>query len=145
MGNGPYVDADALAALTHERDVEAWRPVIERPPPGAALQVAEDAGRIIGLAGAGPSRDDDGGGVGELYAIYVDPERWGDGTATALEAAAREHLRAQEFSEATLWTVAANARARRFYKRCGWRRDGSSKELMGATAVRYRTTLQEAP
>jgi GNAT superfamily N-acetyltransferase len=107
----------------------------------ALLQVAEDGGRIVGLCGAGPSRDDDGEGVGELYAIYVDPERWGDGTATALEGAAREHLRGQGFSEATLRTVAANARARRFYERCGWHVDGASKSLMGATAVRYRARL----
>jgi GNAT superfamily N-acetyltransferase len=143
-GNGPYVDAGALSELTFERDVEQWRPVIEQPPAGAAIQVADEDGRIIGLCSAGPSRDEDGAGLGELYAIYVDPQCWGDGTAVALEAAAREHLRGGGFNEATLWTLAANARARRFYEKRGWRHDESTKELMGAACVRYRTALQAA-
>jgi GNAT superfamily N-acetyltransferase len=88
--------------------------------------------------------DEDGAGRGELYAIYVDPQRWGDGTGVALEEAARAHLRDEHFTEATLWTLSANTRARRFYEKRGWRLDGSTKELMGATCVRYRTELRTA-
>jgi GNAT superfamily N-acetyltransferase len=140
-GNGPYVDPGALSELTYERNVERWRPVIAHPPSGAAVQVDVD-GRIIGLCSAGACRDEDGAGLGQLYAIYVDPQRWGDGTAVALEEAARAHLRNGHFTEATLWTLAANTRARRFYEKRGWRQDGSTMELMGATCVRYRTELR---
>ena len=90
---------------------------------------------------SGPSRDRDGKGVGELYALYVLPDRWGGGTGTALEASARAHLRDQGFTEATQCALAANARARRFYERRGWRTDGATGEMMGAATVRYRTRL----
>jgi GNAT superfamily N-acetyltransferase len=143
-GNGPHVDSRELSNMTFERNVEQWRPVIENPPASAAVQVADEAGRIIGLCSAGASRDEDGAGCGELYAIYVDPQRWGDGTAVTLEEAARAHLRDKHFTEATLWTLVANTRARRFYEKRGWRLDGSTKELMGATCVRYRTELRTA-
>jgi GNAT superfamily N-acetyltransferase len=143
-GNGPHVGARELSEMTFERNVERWRPVIENPPASSAVQVADDAGRIVGLCSAGASRDEDGAGRGELYAIYVDPQRWGDGTAVALEEAARAHLRDQNFTEATLWTLAANTRARRFCEKRGWRLDGSTKELMGAACVRYRLELRAA-
>src|SRR5919202_5154316 len=66
-----------------------------RGPAGARTLVAEDGGRIVGFVSFGPHRPQHGGdecveGIGEIYAIYVAPERWGTGAGRALMDAARE-------------------------------------------------------
>lgn len=59
--------------------------------------------------------------------------------------AAVEHLTAAGFSRATLWVLATNVRARRFYEAAGWRPDGSSKvdssRGFPLDEVRYERTL----
>jgi len=145
-GNVPHLPPDERGRLNAERAAAAWDAMIAEPPPGTAVLVAEDGGgRVVGLACAGRARDDDlAEGTGELYALYVKPGSWGAGHGRALDAAARAHLRGALFASAVLWVLEANAGARRFYERCGWRADGSRREHAGAVAVRYRTGLQEA-
>src|SRR5437016_5897153 len=40
---------------------------------------------------------------------------------------AEDQLRSAGYAEATLWTLAASGRARRFYERQGWAADGATK------------------
>ena len=121
-----------------------WRRTIEVAPPGWAVLVAGDP--VVGFACVGPSRDEDR--VGELYAIYVHPERWREGVGRTLIERAEEHL-AADYDQATLWVLAANPRARRFYERAGWRADGARKEYerwgIAAPEVRYRKRLRSGP
>lgn len=124
-------------------DESRWRRRrVAEPPPGWAVVVAEDRGAVVGFAATGPSRDEDG--IGELYAIYVEPSRWSAGTGRALLARA-EHELARGHAEATLWVLEANDRARRFYKRAGWLPDGAAKEAehlgVRAPELRYRKAL----
>jgi ribosomal protein S18 acetylase RimI-like enzyme len=63
----------------------------------------------------------------ELYAIYVDPEHWGQGVGRALIAAGRGRLAEQGFTEVRLWILAGNERAERFYRADGWMPDGEVK------------------
>ena len=127
--------AEALATLDPEPRVALWR---ERLP-----LVAEEEGEIVGFAHVGPSDEEP---VGEVYRLFVLPERWGTGIGRALIERALDQLRAVGFSEATLWVHADNPRARRFYEAGGWRLDGSEKELeqfdIRVTEVRYRISLQ---
>ena len=55
------------------------------PGPSSGVLVAEDdAGRVVGFATFGPSRDDDAPtGTGEVPAIYVDPAELGTGIGRA--------------------------------------------------------------
>jgi GNAT superfamily N-acetyltransferase len=123
-------------------DWSRWERRIERPTAGWATYVVEGRGRTLGFASIGPSRDEQG--VGELYAIYVDPDEWSRGAGRALIARAEERL-AEEYAEATLWVLEDNPRARRFYEAAGWRRDGArqSIERLGVSPpeVRYRKRL----
>lgn len=120
-------------------DAERWRSRLRVPPPGWSTVVCEHGGRVVGFASTGPSRDEDD--VGELYAIYVDPEMWSAGAGRALMAAAEERL-AAEYDAALLWVLEENPRARGFYERAGWAPDGVRKaeERFGVRApeVRYR-------
>ncbi len=60
------------------------------------------------------------------YTLYVHPERWRGGIGTVLLVAAERRLLDRGFTEAALWTLERNDRARRFYERHGWLHDGAS-------------------
>ena len=130
----PAADLDALPI-----DPERWRSRLHVPPPGWTTMVCEHEGRVVGFASAGPSRDEDE--LGELYAIYVEPEAWSTGAGRALMAAAEQRL-SSEYDAALLWVLEDNPRARGFYERGGWVPDGVRKaeERLGVRApeVRYR-------
>jgi ribosomal protein S18 acetylase RimI-like enzyme len=131
--------AERLAAIDHSRR----RSLAERSIAGGGVAVAEDdGGVVVGFVSVGASRDVEG--EGELFAIYVLPEAWGSGAGPALMAAAKELLRAS-YSDATLYVLEDNPRARRFYEREGWTVDGVTKadEFLGIAVpeVRYRIRL----
>jgi GNAT superfamily N-acetyltransferase len=90
-------------------------------------QVAIQDGRIVGFATTLPARDADCAGAGELAALYVDPENWGQGVGAALMGAARDHLAGAGFERAVLWVLDGNERAIRFYARDGWRADDNRR------------------
>jgi ribosomal protein S18 acetylase RimI-like enzyme len=130
----PAAELDALPI-----DAERWRARLHVPPPGWTTVVCEDDGSIVGFASTGPSRDEDV--IGELYAIYVDPDAWSTGAGRALMVAAEQQL-AADYDAALLWVLEDNPRARGFYERAGWAPDGVRKaeERFGVRApeVRYR-------
>ena len=134
----PPAELDAL-----ELDWSRWTQRIERPPPGWATFVAEARGRTLGFASLGPSRDEHG--VGELYAIYVDPDEWSRGAGRALIARGGGRASPRSTREATLWVLEDNPRARRFYEAAGWRADGARQRIerlgVSPAEVRYRKRL----
>lgn len=122
---------DYLNGLSVDRRAEQWRGWL-LDPGDTATWVAEDEtsdpARALGFAAAGPSRDPDHTpGTGEVYAIYVEEDAAGTGAGALLLSRAREWLAGRGFAHATLWVLATNARARRFYEREGWRPDGEAK------------------
>jgi GNAT superfamily N-acetyltransferase len=161
---GTGADADALAGVqerswrhayahvfpAHELardgfvDRSTWTRRLDHPPRGWATLVAEDGDAVLGYAVVGPSRDRRTDG--EVYALYADPPVWSTGVGRALLARAEEHL-ARRYAHATLWVLEDNARARRFYERCGWRADGVRKVEtlrwdVRAAQLRYATSLR---
>jgi len=84
-----------------------------------------------------------------LYAINVDPDRWGTGAGRALLAAAQAELARLGYAKAVLWVLPDNARGRRFYELAGWTTDGTQRtsEVRGVVVpeVRYRRRLQGLP
>jgi ribosomal protein S18 acetylase RimI-like enzyme len=112
---------------------------------GEAVLVAEAHGNVVGFVSVGPSRDADADCQGEVWAIYLLADFWGQGMGRALMGAASESLRDAGFTEATLWVLDTNERARRFYEAAGWAPDGVSKEDSGRgfriTEVRYRRSF----
>lgn len=138
---GAYRDvfpARELDAIAVEPRALAWRSHLA----GGRVSVFVDD-ELTGFASVGPSRDEPG--LGELYAIYVLPERWGNGVARELLAAAEAELRSRGFAAALLWVLEDNPRARGFYESCGWTLDGATRTDVhlgvDVAVVRYRKAL----
>jgi len=136
---------DFLAGLSVDRRAEGWRRLWTQQP-DLHVYVAERDGAIVGFASTGSSRDEDAGeSCGELEAIYLDTTFWGTGVGARLHALVIDDLAAGGFTEATLWVLDANARARLFYERHGWRLDTLVRDdEIGGVAVRevrYRRKL----
>jgi GNAT superfamily N-acetyltransferase len=139
-----------LDALTPERSQVGWERVVAASSEGSRstiLVAAAKPGEVVGFVHSRSSRDDDADPlhVGEVVAIYVLPSAWSTGVGRQLMTAAEEWLRANDFSEATLWVLRENQRARRFYEAAGWAADGGVKEdAIGDVPVhevRYRRSL----
>ena len=132
-----HLPADVLADLSVERRAALWREYYPN------VLVAEAGGEIVGFVSVGPSDDDPS--IGQLYAIYADPNHWGAGVGRALMEAALVRLRELGFREAMLWVLDGNERAERFYRLAGWERMGRYQvEEFGGTPVRevrYRRDL----
>jgi len=120
--------AEGLASLEtgRERREAFWRSTIQSKPARSHTLVAEEDDAVVGFASVGPDRDDPE--IGELYAIYVFPQKWGAGAGRALMGEVLRHLRAEAFAEAVLWVLDDNPRARAFYERSGWSLEGGARE-----------------
>jgi GNAT superfamily N-acetyltransferase len=148
---GAYSDIIDLASVAGQLDINererVWR---ERIPligdEGHRTWVAEIDDRVAGFAFTRPTQDDDLNPleIAELEALYLDPEIFGAGVGKSLLGRAVAGMRNQGFLQATLWVLEENSRAIHFYRREGWRPDGSRSpcfRVMNAPAVRYRFPL----
>lgn len=139
---------DYLDQLDPADRLPRWRRTLEEANRATSgVIVAETGSQICGAAWFGPARDPDSDPalVGELIGIYLLPEAWGKGLGRNLMTAAVDHLTAAGYTEATLWVLKSNARARRFYAKAGWAEDGTTKQddRLGfpMSEVRYRRRL----
>ena len=136
-----------LDGLRPEERAAGWERGLSRDRDQDPVLVAEEAGRVVGFTVVGPAQDPEG--AGELYAINVDPDHWGTGVGRTLLAAAQAELTRLGYTEAVLWVLPNNARARRFYEVAGWITDGIQRtsEVLGVVVpeVRYRRRLQDLP
>ena len=128
-----------LDALPLEPRVRSWADWLANP-----RAVAFVGGEpVAGFAYARAS--DEEPGSGELEALYLLPSAWGTGLGALLLRRIEDGLRDHGFSDALLWVLDDNPRARRFYEREGWRADGGERpwERLGVTVptVRYRKLL----
>lgn len=134
---------DGLDAEIDER-TSRWETLIGAARSRRWVQlVAQDGGTVVGFVTFGPSEDEPvDQTIGQVYAIYVDPSYWNRGYGRALFTAAVRGLAEAGFSEATLWVLDTNTRARRFYEIAGWFADGAVKtehrREIELREVRYR-------
>lgn len=93
--------------------------------------VALRDGAVIGIAMAGPSRDDDATWAMQLYVLYVLASDHGTGAGAAL----LDAVIAPE-QDASLWVADPNPRAQAFYRRHGFEPDGVSQVEDGVREIR---------
>lgn len=125
--------------------VEMWRDRISRSdlPP---LLVAVMADGVVGFAAYGAEQPPTSPpSCGELYAMNIDPDSWGQGIGRVLLHRVTQALIGMGFEEAVLWVVPENQRARALYESDGWVADGgtATEEILGVTVtdIRYRKPL----
>ena len=126
-----------LDALSVEKREAAWREVLAQGR--SELLVARVDGQVAGFASFGACRDEGApAGRGELWALYVAPQSWSRGVGLALWRAAQARLEALGFHETSLWALAGNARAIRFYTSVGFEAepDAARDFAMGGAKLR---------
>lgn len=102
--------------------------------------MAETEAGIVGFAGFGPSQETPA--VAEIGTLYAMPEAWGTGIGKQLMLATLTALGQADYTQATLWVLEDNERARRFYEAAGWHADGTAvQDTTGGASLnklRYR-------
>ncbi len=143
----PQTYLDALDTCDR---TERWRRAVRRTDwVRAGVLVAVPDRDLIGFTRFGPTRDrdDDTVEVGEIKEMYLLPEAWGKGLGRRLMTTSLSRLTAAGYAQVTLWVLASNLRARRFYESGGWVPDGTSRSdhSLGfpIEEVRYRKRLRQ--
>jgi GNAT superfamily N-acetyltransferase len=132
-----------LATIVDDERIALWTRLLGEDD-GVVFVAPSDV--PSGFVYIGASRDDDAPAhVGEVMTFYTHPDAWGTGVGRALMARAVDELRAMGFTEAMLWVLDTNPRARRFYEIAGWQLDGGTKHQLWRGVefdeVRYRISL----
>jgi len=134
---GPIVGTSLAELVPFESRVESFRAGLAKASADAHVWVAERAGVIVGEAICVCEAE-----ACELRDLFVVPDAWGSGVAQALLETALAAMRECGATEALLWVVEANVRARRFYEREGWTADGETRTSpLGPRELRYRRVL----
>jgi RimJ/RimL family protein N-acetyltransferase len=122
-----------------ERETERMRVRIASPSTWAL--VARDGREVVGQVLFEPVRDADA--FAHFANLFVSRAWWGSGLAKELHGRALAAMRERGFGRARLATPAAQARARAFYEREGWRADGEPFEepALDMVIVRYLRDL----
>ncbi len=100
---------------------------------------------MVGFAGCGASRDDEGeASTGEIQTFFVSPEYWRRGVGRELMDSALADLRRRGYVSCTVWSFAGNEPANAFYEAMGFGRDGAERTEEAwahISEVRYRLSL----
>ncbi len=113
----------------------------------AFLFVADDNEHVCGMAVGMQGLADDGAGppiegLCHIGAVFVVPDRWGEGLGGRLVEAVLSEARSRGYGCAQLWTHADNIRGHRLYQSRDFRRTGREKEEdLGETIVHYERGL----
>jgi GNAT superfamily N-acetyltransferase len=127
------VPQDYLDAMDAAEDAAGRRELLARSAGRVQNLVAvtegpadRDGPCVVGWAAFGPYRGEETGTeTGELYAIYLRPERIGTGIGQALIAEVVRRSAELGRRRLALWVLADNVRARRFYAAAGFSADGA--------------------
>lgn len=90
--------------------------------------VMESEGKITAWLSYGRCRDDGSEGFGEIWALYVSPEKWRFGHGSALMRFAEEMARKSRTSDLVLWVFDQNLLGKTFYEKVGFVPDGMRKK-----------------
>ncbi|MCU1394778.1 MAG: GCN5-related N-acetyltransferase [Ilumatobacteraceae bacterium] len=128
-----YLDAPEFESSRREM----WRSGRWLDQPGQRTFAGLVDDRVLGYSMIGAERTDgvpNDSGRGEIRSFYLQQTAWGTGLAGLLMDASLEWLRETGFTEATLWVLRDNPRARAFYARTGWAWNGEEAGWAGPIA-----------
>jgi ribosomal protein S18 acetylase RimI-like enzyme len=98
-------------------DEAVWRDRMKR----SMRLIAEQDGRAVGVVSVGRARTSDEGKAGEIFGLWVSPERRGSGVATALVRRGATEARNAGHSHVVYWVGTENGRAVAFASGMGFR------------------------
>lgn len=120
------IAAEDLGALSVPKRLAMWREAIEFAEP-QVLVATDEGGKVVGFVAFDRSRDPKTKPTtGEIWAMYVAPERVGTGVGLALWDAARDACEEEGFIEVTAWVFARNEPGMRFFDAAGFKRQMTS-------------------
>jgi ribosomal protein S18 acetylase RimI-like enzyme len=129
-----------LSSLSVPEREAMWRRMAERDP--SHLLVARTNSQVVGFVAFGASRDEGApGDRAEIWAIYVKPASWCKGAGRGLWLEALQRMVEEGYKSVSLWVIAGNERAIRFYERMGFVVEAESRkslELGGTTLEELR-------
>jgi ribosomal protein S18 acetylase RimI-like enzyme len=136
-----------LEGLSIEAWTDLWQERLSQTQ-GATTLVLVVAEEIVGWIGVGPARDSDCDPVRiqQVYGLYLLAEYWGQGHGKRLYLMGEDRMRQSGATEAMLWVLRDNFRARRFYEGQGYSLDRTRPEQAyqgdpSMIEVRYRKPL----
>jgi ribosomal protein S18 acetylase RimI-like enzyme len=107
------------AVLDEYRCAEEWRNALNDPD--CRILVFSMGNSVLGMAAYGPPRARTPSDVdSELWALYVDPDRWRAGIGRALWVVAANGMTEGGAKSAGAWVLLDNIRARFFYEAVGF-------------------------
>ena len=135
MAYAGQVPDEHWAATPMAKRVTYWKEAIEYGEP--QVMVAVDGQEIVGFVGFDRSRDPKSKNtMGEIWAIYADPDRLGEGVGLALWDAAREGLIDEDCTDVSIWLPLANERAMQFFTNAGFKREMPSAKTVSIGGVK---------
>ncbi|MFP4591215.1 MAG: N-acetyltransferase family protein [Halobacteriales archaeon] len=128
---------DALGSEAVDRQLARWYApeAVERRLAATDhhLLVAEAGARVVGFAHGAPSPD--GPADAQLVALYVEPERWGEGVGSRLLEALTGRLREDGHHDLWLEVLAENDVGRSFYRSHGFEVLDRYDEVLAGVSV----------
>lgn len=98
-------------------DEPTWRARMRR----STRLIAEQDGKPVGIASVGRAKSSDEGDTGEIFGLWVEPDRRGSGVATALVKRGARQAREAGRSHVIYWVGTENGRAVAFASGMGFR------------------------
>jgi ribosomal protein S18 acetylase RimI-like enzyme len=142
------MSGDYLACLenTQVQREAWWRQSIEEGTQKVFVALINE--QVTGWISVGASRDEhaEPDSTGEVVGLYVLAEYWGTCTGRALWLKGTEYLLNQGFRWVTLWVLAENIRAVRFYRSLGLTSETASLRTLARSGrtleeIRYKALL----
>lgn len=139
--------ADVLATLDPAELAFEWgRALLSGEQHRVFVAVAEGSGQVVGVASAGPASDTDLDGlpIGEIGALFVDPDHQRAGHGSRLMHACVDMMRAGGMTECVTWIPLADEARRAFFQSAGWGPDSAFRDLhVGSVADGDAPTVRE--
>ncbi len=126
-----------LIGMSRQRQAANWRSVIAHRRHAQRVRVAEGAAGVLGFGSCGPVRNTGLPYRGEVYTLYVDPDRRGEGIGRSLLRALFGALSHDRMGSALVWVLEENS-ARYFYEALGGRFIAVRKERLWGAVLRQR-------
>ncbi len=135
-----------LKTLSITGAAQAWRQMLTEET--AFVWVIEIGGVIKGFASTGKSMDRDASALtAEIFTIYLEPEYTNSGLGKRLLQTVIDDLRKAAYKDCTVWVLADNEDARRFYEKAGFQNEYNEKIIVmngeEFQEIRYRITLKK--